>query len=234
MGSENKIRTIRNQKIMTKITALGDTHGKQDNVVVEPTDILIFTGDICGYQSEGQVIEFLKWFNNQPAKHKVFIAGNHDWMFMNFKKRSLDLVDKYCKGAIYLEDSETNVDGLTIWGSPWSPAFCGWAFNSARGDEIRTHWNKIPLSIDVLVTHGPPMGILDKSDEGVCCGCADLYEAVLRTKPLLHVFGHIHRQLGEANAMKLFHDDGNKTICGNVSVVNEKYQLANPPQVFSL
>jgi len=33
----------------------------------------------------------------------------------------------------YLEDSECVVDGVRIYGAPWQPEFCGWAFNASRG-----------------------------------------------------------------------------------------------------
>ncbi len=33
------------------------------------------------------------------------------------------------KGVIYLEDSETTINGIRIWGSPWQPEFGRWMFN---------------------------------------------------------------------------------------------------------
>jgi hypothetical protein len=51
--------------------------------------------------------------------------------------------------------------------------------------------------VDILLTHGPPYGILDQvigSRESV--GCKHLYRAVERARPALHVFGHIHEGYG--------------------------------------
>ena len=35
--------------------------------------------------------------------------------------------------CIYLQDSTTQIYGLKIYGTPWQPEFCGWAFNLPRG-----------------------------------------------------------------------------------------------------
>jgi Icc-related predicted phosphoesterase len=52
---------------------------------------------------------------------------------------------------------------------------------------------KIPDDVDILVTHGPPYGILDcLPGNANHAGCPQLLEAVARLKPKLHVFGHVH------------------------------------------
>ena len=42
-------------------------------------------------------------------------------------------IRKELTGCIYLEDKGTKVFGLNIYGTPWQPEFCGWAFNLPRG-----------------------------------------------------------------------------------------------------
>ena len=44
-----------------------------------------------------------------------------------------------------------------------TPEFCDWAFMKARGEPIQEIWNKIPDGIDILVTHGPPLGRNDET-----------------------------------------------------------------------
>jgi hypothetical protein len=51
-------------------------------------------------------------------------------------------------------------------------------------------------NVDVVMTHGPPMGILDKTNRGEPVGCEHLLRAARRCKPLLHCFGHIHEAWG--------------------------------------
>lgn len=102
------------------------------------------------------------------------------------------------KNCIYLEDSGTKVGGLNIYGSPWQPVFCDWAFNLERGDPLRAVWKKIPDGTDILITHGPPIGhgdILKGGSER--SGCVDLLmEIQKRVRPKYHIFGHIHEGYG--------------------------------------
>ncbi|KAK5453638.1 hypothetical protein LTS15_006825 [Exophiala xenobiotica] len=51
--------------------------------------------------------------------------------------------------------------------------------------------------VDVMLTHGPPMGILDQTmREGESVGCEHLRRAVERCRPRMHCFGHIHEAWG--------------------------------------
>lgn len=89
------------------------------------------------------------------------------------------------------------IEGINIYGSPWQPWYHDWAFNLERGEEIKKKWDLIPQGVDVLITHGPPHKILDKTIEGVDAGCEMLVEAIKRVKPKIHVFGHIHEARGQ-------------------------------------
>jgi hypothetical protein len=107
----------------------------------------------------------------------------------------------------YLEDSECKLanptDGaettLSVYGAPWQPEFYDWAYNLPRGgSELKEKWGMIPDNTDVLITHGPPHGLLDAAMDGFLCGCEELLEAVTtRVKPRLHIFGHIHEGYGK-------------------------------------
>ncbi len=129
--------------------------------------------------------------------------------------------------AIYLENSGTELAGLKLWGSPVQPEFNNWAFNVARGAAIRRYWQMIPASTDVLITHGPPYGVLDTAHpNNVHLGCEELAEAIQQIRPRLHVFGHIHGGQGQHNS------DGTQYV--NASVVDEAYRLVNAPQVIEI
>ena len=94
--------------------------------------------------------------------------------------------------AHYLCDESLTLDGVKFYGSPWQPRFFDWAFNKDRGAPLKAIWDKIPLDTDVLITHGPPHGILDLTFDKIKAGCEELLLAVQRIKPKVHVFGHIH------------------------------------------
>jgi hypothetical protein len=50
--------------------------------------------------------------------------------------------------------------------------------------------------VDVMMTHGPPLGLLDKTLRDKEVGCEHLLRAARRCKPRLHCFGHIHEGWG--------------------------------------
>jgi predicted phosphohydrolase len=129
---------------------------------------------------------------NLPHRHKIVICGNHDFCFQEQAAEARARITQ----AVYLEDTGCEIAGLTFYGSPWQPWFGGWAFNLPRGEALAQVWAKIPERLDVLITHGPPEGILDRTHRGQAAGCCDLLSRVQKVKPRLHVFGHIHEAAG--------------------------------------
>lgn len=136
-------------------------------------------------------------------------------------------VKDYLTNCIYLEDSEIILFGLKIYGSPWQPEFCKWAFSVPRGEECLKKWDKIPDDTDILVTHTPPIGHGDLCCSGVRAGCVELLATVQqRVKPKYHVFGHIHEGYGISS-------DG-RVIYINASTCDLNYLPTNPPVVFDI
>jgi predicted phosphodiesterase len=207
---------------MPRLVLLSDTHGQHKGIRVPDGDVLVHAGDFCTSGKEGQARAFARWFEEQPHEHKVVIAGNHD--------RCLELDPplgaQIFEGATYLLDQAATVCGLRFYGSPWQPEFLSWAFNLPRGEPLRQVWSKIPDGIDVLVTHGPPFGILDRTVGGLYVGCEELRAAIDRVRPRLHVFGHIHEGAGT-------HVEGGALFV-NASNCTVSYQPTNPPIVVDL
>jgi Icc-related predicted phosphoesterase len=206
-----------------KLVLLSDTHGRHRHFTTPPGDILIHAGDIMtnGYRKE-EIVDFNDWLGEQPQAKKVVIAGNHDRLF-----ESTTSAQGVLTNAIYLENSGVTIAGLKFWGSPASPEFCNWAFNYRRGAHINRIWQQIPDDTDVLITHGPPAGIQDwVKPKTASLGCRDLLHAVIRVKPKLHVFGHIHGGYGEWQ--------GTTTHFVNASLLDERYRPVNQPIVVDL
>jgi Icc-related predicted phosphoesterase len=206
-----------------RIVAISDTHEQHGSIIVPEGDILVCAGDITINGRPAAVSEFNTWFAAQPHRYKLLIAGNHDFLFEKDNSYARSLISS---GIIYLENSGCEIMGLKFWGSPVTPWFFDWAFNKQRGEEIRRFWDKIPLDTDVLVTHGPPLGILDKNTRGDETGCLDLRNALYKVRPRLHIFGHIHEGYGIAE------QDG--MILVNACQLDERYRLANEPLVVTL
>lgn len=207
-----------------KITLISDTHGRHAQLKLPKGDLLIHAGDVSNRGQQVEFYGFLDWFSKQKYTYKVFIAGNHDFFFE--QAHPTKIISKMIpSNVIYLNDSGCEINGLKLWGSPITPWFHGWAFNRERGAEIERHWNMIPETTDILITHGPPFGILDMTIRGEHTGCEELLRKVGHVKPKLHVFGHIHEDHGQYTR--------NDTIFVNASVLDGGYQLANKPIVVS-
>jgi Icc-related predicted phosphoesterase len=210
---------------MPRIVAISDTHSRHQQFKDIPDgDILIHAGDATVRGDVQEVVEFNHWLGTLPHKHKIFVAGNHDFLF----ERAPELARTLITNAIYLRDSFRIVEGLKIYGSPWQPRFFDWAFNLDRGPELRRKWEMIPDDTDVLITHGPPKGILDLvADRWTgtyeAVGCEELLPIVQRIRPRVHIFGHIHAGYGQV-------EQGGTTFI-NASSCNEAYKIVNAPIV---
>ena len=212
---------------MTRIVAFSDTHNKHNEVLIPECDILIFAGDFSGTGRPYEVKSFLDWFSIQPAKHLVYIAGNHDLSFQRNPQYKAEVLAQYPK-LHYLEDSSVELEGLKIYGSPFSPLFGNWAFMLSSGKALREHWAKIPDDTNILVTHGPCYGILDVvSFSGEHVGDRDLLNRVAQLNELSTVIsGHIHENNG---AMKI----GDITLI-NASICDDKYDAVNESVIIDL
>lgn len=180
-----------------KIWHISDTHCLHDQLICpENIDIIIHSGDATNkrdpVQNLPEAISFLDWYSKIPVKYKIYVPGNHDTSVASRLVTPNQIKDM---GITYLEDDEVIIEGYKIYGSPWVPTYGDWSFMTRR-DKIYRKWLGIPQDTDVLVTHGPPQGILDLSEnrqnEVELCGDKSLLKAVLNINPKLHCFGHIH------------------------------------------
>lgn len=206
-----------------KIVCISDTHDQHDRISLPDGDMLLHAGDFSSMGTFQQVTQFLDWFGQQPHRHKVFIAGNHDFLAEREPGLFRSLIPAHCH---YLENQGVNIEGLHLWGSPMTPWFFDWAFNRQRGEDIRRYWEAIPLETDLLITHGPPYGIRDLNLHGVLTGCEDLNQRIWEVAPRAHVFGHIHEGHGitEANDIRFV----------NSSCLDVSYQAVHQPIVIEV
>jgi Icc-related predicted phosphoesterase len=219
-----------------KIVAISDTHCRHKQVEIPECDLLIHAGDITGRGEVSVLQNFLGWLDDQPATHKVIIPGNHDYCFQqarNIPRVQAALAEH--PDIICLQDSEVTIEGLKIYGSPWQPWFYDWAFNFPRNDGgkmARETWAKIPDDTDILITHGPPHGILDRVDnpgqrENPHVGCKWLISRIDELDKLrLHVAGHIHEGYGLQERNGVTHI--------NASICTLEYKPTNNPVVIDL
>lgn len=214
-----------------KLVAISDTHNRAEQVVIPDGDVLVHAGDLTMNGSRGEMERAARWLGSLRARFRAVVAipGNHDFAAESDPAGSRALFEGY--GITWLVDEPAVVDGVTFYGSPWQPWFLDWAFNFPRDDggaAARAAWAKIPADVDVLVTHGPPHGILDETagPDTERVGCPHLLAAVRERRVGVHVFGHIHEAYGQAR-----HGD---TLFVNASTCNLKYAAVQPPVVFAI
>ncbi len=202
-----------------RIVAVADTHTFQSDLGKLPDgDVFIHAGDMVRAGTLEEMEPVAAWIRDLPHRHKIVVAGNHDWCFATERDATCEL---FGDSVTYLQDEGCVIGGIAIWGSPWQPEFHDWAFNLPRGPALAERWSLIPDDVDVLITHGPPSGFGDRSWDSRA-GCEDLLQAAYRAKPLLHLFGHIHQDGG------VWRDSD---ICfANVTT----WECERPPTVFDI
>lgn len=223
-----------------KICAFSDMHGQLD-FNIEPCDIVLICGDIVPLyiqrnmeDSETWLKEvFLPWCENLPCEKVAFIGGNHDFFLYDNKEKIHELVNETKSDKIiYLDCEHFEYGGKIIFGSPWCKPFGKWAFMESF-EESETRYKDID-HVDILMTHDAPYGVSDvllQEDcwwaDGSHIGNPSLRNLLDKTKPKLHVFGHLHSCL---------HDEAkhNNTSVFCVSLLNEDYKMVYEPLYFEL
>lgn len=215
---------------MIRLTFISDTHNRHKQITndLPGGDILIHAGDISSMGYQHEIDSFCKWFDKiDNYKQKIFIAGNHDWGFQDSPNWCKEYLKEF-ESVEYLEDNlfvlgDDYDKTVKIYGSPWQPEFYNWAFNLPRnGSELTEKWNQIPVDTDILITHGPAWGYVDKIlGQTQNLGCELLVQRIKTIKPKIHVCGHIHTGRG-------YVFDGD-THFFNAAVLDERYTYTQPP-----
>lgn len=224
---------------MVRVVAISDTHSFLPDV--EPCDILLLGGDICDNGSAvaqvGWLYDVFKpWLEKIPAKHVVGIAGNHDLVF----GKNSELVPRNLKWN-YLQGTVIELEGLKIYGLPWSLPI--WGAFQLDEEGLARKCSQIPNDIDIIVSHGPPYGIGDGVPRLITdqnehewpgvehVGSFALRERVFDIRPLLTVFGHIHEGRG------YWHHgwpDEKSCVLANISQMNGEFKPIHKPMVFDV
>jgi len=202
-----------------RLVIVSDNHTNY-NFEVPDSNVLIHCGDFSYQGKPDEMIDFRDWLVRQPHTHKLFVYGNHEKIEQQelYWREYLEEVD----GVKCLHNTEYTIDGIKFFGSSFTPTFGNWAFMQ-NNDQRKQYWKNAPSNVDVLVTHGPPSGILSNNIEGEDCGCPYLRDYILRHRPRIHCFGHIH----EASGVQVDKDLGVTYV--NASLLNEKYKMVNKP-----
>ncbi|KAI1129176.1 ser/Thr protein phosphatase family protein [Nemania abortiva] len=205
----------------TRILIISDTHGEVFNIRPEhKADVVIHCGDLTNESKLDEHRRTLQLLQDLDAPLKLVIAGNHDFTLdtPTFKQKVSEAAEPLepklvrreygdygevrrlfdeAPGITFLDEGThkftlNNGASMTVYASPYTPSTDG---NTLQYHPDTGHDFAIEDNTDIVITHGPPLGIMDRTYQGRA-GCANLFKAVARVRPLLHCFGHIHEEWG--------------------------------------
>lgn len=239
-----------------RFVAISDTHGRHRDISVPDGDVLLHAGDLTYSGTPHELREFNEWMGTLPHRHKIVIAGNHDftldsavcteeaWAELG-SYRSVEEPPPECNGieaarslltnCTYMTGGTVSVEGLNVYAAPEQikiPVVHRMAFNLDDEEAMERQFAPMPLSTDVLLTHSPPHGVgrLDRMILGKSVGSTSLRDVVTDRGNVgrlqWSVFGHIHEGYGATTI------DGVTFI--NAANVNLRYRYTHPPVVFDV
>ena len=220
--------------------------------VTSNADILIHAGDLTNRGTKKELEEAIDWLASLPFKHKILIAGNHDVGLDKFctyrspravhsyptPKQTDEIVSLIRKNKIiYLTPERPSIElsirdcTVRIFGLPHAPYF-GFGPTAFMKDRAENTWADVrnSKSYDILLAHGPPRGILDRTRGGENVGCDHFLAAIKRVNPQAVIFGHIHEARGMAT---MTWDDGTSTQLYNVANLGLDGKV-HPPTSFNI
>ncbi len=206
-----------------KVKLISDTHGQAQSLGKLSGDVLIHCGDMFNLfkTSDAAIQRMDDWFGQQDFDLILCVGGNHD---LEIEKKLRSNAQPF-KNATFLHGASHEHQGIKFYGAPWVPDLRGQAFYRTDA-ELKEEWKAIPKDTDVLITHTPPLGVLDKSSQGMILGCKHLVKTVRKIKPKLHCFGHVHASSGML--------EGKHTTFINAAVAGRGHQIVRGAYEFIL
>ncbi len=187
-----------------RVLHISDTHNKHQQLTNLPAaDVIVHGGDFTEQGTEEETLDFLNWFIELPYKQKIFITGNHDLCLWDAEN-----IEELPDNVHFLQDRGCEIEGIK---------FFGLAYNHSE--------SLIPEDIDILITHEPPIMILDESS-GIHWGNAPLRNRVFEIKPKYHLFGHAHGAFGT--------DKQESIVFSNGAILDDSYNKMNKPLIFEI
>jgi Icc-related predicted phosphoesterase len=153
-------------------------------------DVLVGAGDFGNVRrSLKHSIDVLR----RSACPAVLVPGNNE------SHQELADVCRDWPAAHVLHGSGVTIQGTAFFGLGGGVPvthFGSWSFDFTEAEAAELLAG-CPTG-SVLVTHSPPHGVVDVSSRGRSLGSAAVRDAILRTRPVLVVCGHIHQSAGQS------------------------------------
>lgn len=231
-----------------RLCAFSDLHGQLPEPDSFPAaDAYLLAGDVCPladhapeYQRAWLDGEFREWVAALEQRAPlIWCAGNHDFHLEQRFGVGIVAAAPDLPGT-YLQDATTELGGLRIFASPHANFLPYWAFMlhetdpGERGLSLEQAYERIPEGVDVVLAHGPAAGYGDLLHDGVRrVGSPALADRLRELDCALAISGHIHEGYGRW-AVPAADPARSDRWLANVSLLNERYELVNRPQLFEI
>jgi Icc-related predicted phosphoesterase len=187
----------------------------------------VCSGDFTFKGEPRELISFNSFIHDlkeaKTIKKCVVTYGNHEVMT---EKDPWGMAKLYLPACELLHRSDDEIEGIKFYGLPDQLPFFNWAYNSSE-EKIAGFLKWVPDDVDVVVSHGPPYGILDRNREGQPCGSHALRDWIEEHQPKICVFGHIHEGASANQGVTLL----GRTLCINASTCTRESKPTNKPIV---
>jgi Icc-related predicted phosphoesterase len=186
-----------------RILHFSDTHGLHHQIrELTAADVIVHSGDISHNGTEEEVLDFLNWFIELPYLHKIFVTGNHDLCLWEAEG-----IEELPDNVHFLQDKSIVIEGIKFFGLGYDH------------QEML-----IPDDADIVVTHEPPIMILDKS-AGIHWGNAPIRNRIQTIKPRYHLFGHAHESYGTIKQDNIMYS--------NASLLDDMNRMVRVPRLLT-
>ena len=233
----------------TRLVIVSDSHNKHNELILPQGTILIHCGDGTYHGEVAETINWLVWLQLQTHKYQAVLSifGNHEIYVSQNVDEFRELRSIYAPDVKWLTMNSWKdpVSGLKFYGCPYVNFINGHWVWEATESEMEELVKKIPNDIDVLISHGPPYGILDNfyrkraiddltarfgirfEEIELKVGSKALLKRIQEIRPSVVCFGHIHE-----NGNTKLEIDGITYI--NAAILDEHYEIAHEPMVIDV
>lgn len=207
---------------MIRILHISDNHSlfvdfwKLKNIDPDSIDCVIHSGDFLPNWSRGiraieeprqsgwiiaNIDKIAEWTRNKPF---LFCPGNHDYVnpVPILKSAGLNAIDLYTNKDEDELPIAADFMGYRIYGSPWVPRWTGeWNYELDHDKEGFAVAEVIGIQPDIIVSHAPIRGVLDRNEHGERCGSFEWANQLRDAEangylPKAFLCGHIHPSNG--------------------------------------
>jgi Icc-related predicted phosphoesterase len=232
-----------------KIVAISDLHGYLPKQLPEG-DVLVIAGDVC--PDLRPITQQIEWGNqvlvpwlrkmSEQFRNTIVVLGNHDFVewegnygIYQWHDALNDFEDGPPSSFVYFVERPQTIElgSKIFYCNPYCLRLPGWAYQTTE-EELAEMYRKIPLGVDVIVSHGPPLDYCDKLDKipGFHAGSKSLKEAIRKARPKAVITGHIHESFGTYTLHH--HGQSETTTIYNVSQLDINYKYHNRPVIIEV